>query len=224
MKGIGRNLRFWGVALHKVMLSMVATIAVMLVFFTLMEGGNFMEEYGKQVPFYLIMLAFISSFMNALNGMNTQFPLTLSFGSTRKDSFIAMQVMQHLIMAEYLIAFYAWVYFVILERKAAFGEPYFMSAMGIVLLVLGLCHLTSAVSLRFGRTIGVIVYIVSIIAVISVTAGIIIHCSNAESFVGIESLGTVLNNPWIFLAGALFDGVMIAVLYAQVRKSNLQFA
>lgn len=223
MKGIGRNLHFWGIILHKTMLMMVATIAVMIAFFTFMEGGDFMEAYGNQVPFYLIMLAFISSFMNAMNGVNIQFPLTVSLGSTRKDSFIAMQIMQHLIMAEFLIALYAWVYFVILKKEVAFGEPYFMSAVGIVLLVLGLCHLTSAAMMRFGRTIGVIVYLISIIALIALVVGTVLS-NSFESLTLDGIIGFLFDGPWILLAGAVFDGVMIFVLYAQIKKSNLQFA
>lgn len=220
MKGIVNNLRFWGITLHKTVLAMVATIAVMLAFFTFMEGGNFLEGYGNSVPFYLIMLAFISSFSNAMNGMNIQFPLTVSFGSTRKDSFIAMQFMQHLIMMEYLIAFYAWVYFVMLKKEVPFGEPFFMSAVGIVLIVLGLCHLTSAAMVRFGRTIGVIVYLISIIALVVGT--VLSNSFEAPTLEGI--IGFLFEGPWILIGGIAFDVIMMAVLYSQVKKNNLQFA
>lgn len=222
MKGIGRNLRFWGVHLHKMLLTMVATIAVMLAFFTIMEGGNFMESYGEQVPFYLIILTFMSAFMNALNGMTNQFPMTVSFGSTRKDSFIAMQLVQHVIMIEFLLAFYAWFYFVVFERENPFDSFFVMTAVGIVLLVLGLCNVTSAANLRFGRAIGVIVYLLCIIVIVATVVGLALGGA-LDLLLNDSSWMDFLAKPWILLAGVLFDGAMILILYAQVRKRDLQF-
>lgn len=223
MKGIGRNLRFWGETMQKMMLYMVLTVIGMLAFMTVMDGGDFVEEFGKDLPTFLIMITFLTVFMNALNGMSTYFPVTVSLGSTRKQSYMAMQITQHGIMAELVILIYLCYNFITPEMYRGFLAPYPVTFVGLILLVLGLGDLISASCLRFGRTIGVIVYMVTIIIVVGGVVGIGMSGVLDLMVVG-SSLQAILASPWIFLLGLLVDLIMMSVLYLQVRKSNLQFA
>lgn len=222
MKGIGRSLRFWNETLQKMMLTMVLMVIGILAVMTFLDGGNFMEEFGKSLPPFLIMVAFLTVFMNALNGMSNYFPVTVSLGSSRKQSFIAMQIIQHMIMAELTILIYLCCHFLTSEMYRGFFVTYPMTFVGLLFLMVGAGNLISTVCLRFGRTIGLIVYIVVIILVVAGSVG----TGLAKGFdfeVSGSSLEQLLTAPWILFLGIAVDLFMMLVLYLQIRKDNLQF-
>ena len=222
MKGIGRNIKFWSITMQKMTLYMVFMILAILTFMTFMDGGNLMEELGRTLPNYLIMVSFMSIFMNALNSMCTYFPMTVSLGSTRKQSYLAMQIVQHLILGELVVMIYACYHFLTAESDRGFFADYPLLLLGLIFLVQGFGDLVSASCLRFGRSIGVIVYLAAI--VILVAAGVGIALSGALDALAIGgSMEQLLTAPWILLLGIFVDAIMIVILYLQVRKSTLQF-
>lgn len=221
MKGIGRNLCFWNEILQKMMLTMVLTVIGILAVMTFLNGGDFMEEFGKSLPSFLMMIAFLTVFMNALNGMSNYFPMTVSLGSTRKQSYIAMQIIQHMIMAELIILIYLCSHFLTAEMYRGFFVSYPMTFVGLNFLMVGVGELISAVCIRFGRTKGLIVYVVIILVA---AGGVGIGFANGFDFnVSGSSLKQLLSAPWILLLGIAVDLVMMLVLYLQIRKDNLQF-
>ena len=223
MKGIGRNLLYWGAILEKTALMMGVWVIGIVAFITFMSGENFMEEMGKQLPSYLIMVSIILAFVNAFNNQQIYFPLTVSLGSGRKMSFIAMQVMQHLVIAEYVAAFYIFFYFFD-ARIWNLLTGYLMGVAGLYFIWLAMANLIAAATMRFGKSIGMIVYIAVLIAIIgSVIIGMV---SVGGSMDLIDLSGAdlkILKAPWILLVGAVLDLSIITVFYAIVRKKNLQF-
>lgn len=221
MKGIGRNLRFWNATLQKMMLTMVLTMFAILTVLTFMDGGDFKKEFGESLPPFLVMGAFLTVFMNALNGMNVFFPVTVSLGSTRRKSYIAMQIIEHMIMAELIILIYLCCYFFKEEINRGFFTTYSMTFVGLFFLMVGAGDLISAVCFRFGRTIGMIVYTAVIVLVVA--GGVGTGLANGFDFTGSGSLEQFLAAPWILLLGIAVDLFMMPVLYFQIRKNDLQF-
>ena len=76
MKGIGRNLVYWGCTLEK-------NAIMMMVFGFFFSGmmafwgeGDFWAEYVEIAPTYFGMIIVCTVFTNAINGMTSFFPLT----------------------------------------------------------------------------------------------------------------------------------------------------
>lgn len=221
-KGIGRNLLFWGFTMQKTTLQMVAMILLIVAFSVLMDGGNFVEAFLLQLPNYLFMLAFMTVFMNSMNGLCVYFPVTVSLGSSRKQSFIAMQIVQHIQLAEYAVALYL-VFFFTQPEALAVVAPYKLMILGVPFVLLGLGSLIGAAMTKFGRTLGLVFYIAAVI--VAVVSGALCVMASRLQFPFLNG-GTngLLTGPWILLAGILFDGLMILLLYHLLRKKDLQFA
>lgn len=223
MKGIGRNLLYWGAILEKTALMMGAWVIGIVVFITFMSGENFMEEMGKQLPSYLIMVSIIFVFANAFNNLQIYFPITVSLGSGRRQSFIAMQVMQHLVVAEYVAAVYIFFYLAD-TRIWNLLTGYFMGVAGIYFIWLAMGNLISAVTLRFGKAIGVIFYIAVLMTVIGIVTFGAASAGARMDLINLSGMDIkIFKAPWILLAGAVLDLCIITVFYAIVRKKNLQF-
>lgn len=221
-KGIGRNLLYWGYTMQKTTLQMIAMILLIVAFSVLMDGGNFVEAFLLQLPNYLFMLAFMTVFMNSMNGLSVYFPVTVSLGSSRKQSFIAMQLVQHIQLAEYAVALYL-VFFFTQPEALALAAPYKLMILGIFFALLGMGSLVGAAMTKFGRTLGTVFYIGVVIVV--VVLGVLCGTAGRNAFLLLNG-GTngLLTGPWILAAGILFDGLMILLLYRLLRKKDLQFA
>lgn len=224
MKGMGRNLLFWGKTLEKMVLMMALWVIGIVSFMTLLEGGDFWKEFGNQLPMYVIMLTFLSIFMISMNGTQIFFPLTVSFGSTRTQSFAAMEMILHLIVAEYLAAISVLSYFCNPEIWR-FCSGYFLSVVGVLLVFCGMGNLIATTYMRFGRTVGIIIYIVLLILIIAVGSISFMAVEESSVMVSLTQGGSdgFLRSPFILLAGILFDAVFIVIFYLVVRKQNLKF-
>ena len=224
MKGIGRNLLFWGKTLEKMVLMMVLWIIGIVSFMTLMEGGDFWTELGNQLPTYLIMLTFLTVFVISMNGMQIYFPLTVSFGSGRRQSFVAMQVMQHVIVAELVAAVSVCSYFFNPQIWWLIGS-YLMSVLGVMFVFIGMGNLIAVAYMRFGRTMGILIYSASLILIIAIgiSGASIREKNNRIGFLTSGWINSLLSSPFILLFGILFDAVLITIFYLGVRKQNLQF-
>lgn len=225
MKGIGRNLLFWGKTLEKMVLFMTLWIIGLVAFMTLMEGGSFWEVFGGQMPSYLIMLAFLSLFVSSMNGVQIYYPLTVSFGSTRKQSFVAMQLILHLIVAEYIAMICLFSYFFNAQVWQLVSR-YFVSVAGAFFIILAMGNLISTTYMRYGRALGMLLYVILLILIISVC---IIGFSVAGKDAGMDwmvqgRLDALLLSPAILALGLVLDAVIIAIFYGMIRKQNLKFA
>lgn len=220
MKGMKSSLIYWGWILEKMMLTLIAGILCYLVVMVFISGG-FDEEMLKMIPQFVCMVICISAFMNVLSGVNTYFPLSVSLGSTRKASYVAMQIIQHLIMLEYLILGAA-VYF--LTQKEAFLvlTEYVLTIIGAVFLLLALANLAGMVSARFGRTAGVITYLCIFVAVVAVilVGGI---SGKLDDLMFLDTLGDFARKPYLLMIGILLDSMVIGSYYTVIKKQDLQF-
>lgn len=225
MKGLKRNLRYWLGNLEVQALTMTAVMLVMVVVMAFLEGENVIEIFWSRLSAYLILVMFIFTFSHAFSCMTNYFPLTISLGSDRKSSFIAMQLSQHLVMLELLTICllsmnYAWDG-VIRESIAL------VITVGVAVLFFlqGFGTIISMVTLKFGRNVGTAVYIsvlVITMLAIGITAGFLAAGVEAQDF----SWQDILENVklWLPVAAILFDAAMVVMQYRCMRKCDLQFA
>lgn len=220
-KGLGRSLKYWGWILEKTMLQMISMMLLIGTLMTLMDEGNFIEGFLKMMCAYLVMLAIMTIFMNSMNTVTTYFPMTVSMGSTRKQSYIAMQVMQHLQLVQYGLLIYLAFYFA--DKEAlTIVSPYMLSAVGMAFLLMGVGNLIATIFMRFGRAIAVVIYILIFVLLISLFVGGAL-AGNAGWINAGGAFVQFLGGPWLLFIGIVADAAMIAVFYNAVGKKDLQF-
>lgn len=226
MKGLGRNLKFWIITLEKSTLGMLTGWVIASAFVAMTGEYDIWQDILYAVPSYLMMAIPIICLTHTSTCTNTYFPLTISLGSDRKASFIGMQIAQHLIILELLLAGLLMTLPTWFEWDMATWSWFVEMALTMSCFLMGVGMLGSTISLSFGKTVGTVAYIIVLIlvvvAVMSVTISMI---DDGISFtVTFAETAPILTKPWFLLLGIGFDGVMIGVLYHCICKTDLQFA
>ena len=225
MKGLKRNLRYWLGNMELQVLAMVAVLSVVTVLMAFMEGANILEIFGERFAAYMIMIMFIFTFSNSFSCVTIYFPLTISFGSDRKSSFVAMQLSQLLVMLELLVIslflmcctwFDGMRDVMGIVITVAVAALFFLQAFGAII---------SMVTLKFGRNVGTAVYI-GVVVITTLAIGIVAGVSaagvGAQDFSWQDLLPMI--RLWLPIGAILFDAVMMTLLYRCMRKCDLQFA
>lgn len=223
MKGIYRNLRFWGRNYEYmfswiiVMLPCIAVISCLIVgnpreiLAVLADVGN----SSLYIPMFLILIG--------LNGATTYFPFSVSMGSRRRDSFIGMVIMIHVIGLELLLLT------LVLGSLSGSSLSELVPTMAICLF-LGLLvnNLLCAIMFRFGRNVAVLVYMVTILTVIIAVLimNVVMATSGAAAFQKILEIGKMLPmQAWIVIgvaAAILLDAFSILLQWMSVRKIEVR--
>lgn len=222
MKGLGRNIKFWIITLHKSTLSILAGWVIAVGFVVISGDDNIWTELLDTLPSYLMLVIPIICLTHTLTYTNTYFPLTVSLGSDRKASFMGMQIVLHLIILELLLAGLLITLPTWFEWDIATWSWFAGMALTMSCFLIGVGMLGSTISLRFGK----MAYIIVLIFIAApVMLGTISMMDDGISFtVTFAETAPILTKPWFLLLGIGFDGVMIAVLYRCICKADLQFA
>jgi len=225
MKDLKKNLIYWGKTLEWLSVSMIVGILCYVLAMSFMGGSFSEEELKNSLLGYVWIFVCISIFVNAFTATSTYFPLTISLGSTRKGSFAAMQIMQHVIVFQYLILGAVAYYF--FEREIfGFMMKCSLTIVGAFLLLMTLANVTCMVWARYGKTVGIVVYIVSLIIVVALVVVVMISATtNEERYQGafLEMMREWMQKPYLFIIGAVFDAVSVGLYYRAQKKNDLQF-
>lgn len=222
MKSLKSGLIYWGWILERLMFSLVAGVMAYAIVMALMQGGvSDLDNVASMLPSYICMLICISAFMNALTAANLHIPLTISLGSTRRGSFIAMQVMQHLIMVEYVALGVVALYFLQRDILQVLSD-YIFAIAGAVLLLLALANVACMVSVRFGKMAGTITYILLFVSIlVCILVGVVSGVLEDGGTLGF--MAAFAGKPYLFILGLVLDGIVIGIFYKAFQKSDLQF-
>lgn len=224
MRGLGRNMKFWIRTLEGFTLGALLGMAVASVFVAASSEGDLWLEILTTLPAYLVMATPLLCFTNAYSSLNTYFPLTVSLGSDRKSSFVAMQIAQHFIVLQLLIIG------LLLALPAWFeGDEWFWlikAALTASFLLMGSGMLSCTIFLKFGRSVGVVVYLISLVIIVLAFVWVVLSLIDDSITITVSFSGAaaLLNKPWMLLVAIGFDAAMIGVLYRNVCKTDLQFA
>lgn len=218
MQGLKSNIRYWGYTLEYmllVVLGMLLLICVMTGFDNLSNLHILYLEGLSDMGFlYIFLIVCIIAFSGAVS----YFPFTLSMGSTRKNSFIGMQIALHLLEVQ-MVA-------VVLIAKAVLGTldelgkvSYMLIAyVSALFIAIALGNFISATILRFGRTAGLIMYFLILVLVIG-SVGVVV---GMQLIVNIGGTAAKLLDGPIVMIGLVLDAVSIGIYYKVVRKLEVR--
>ncbi len=216
MDGIKRNLLYWGYTIGQ----MILTIIVMVLIISIVTG---LDEIGGILhSFCVTMSAYGATYMlllMAVLGMaliNNHMPLTLSMGSTRRDSFIGMEIMLHV---EGLLLIGIIIAAGIFSGKAVSGMSFFNSVL-LLAASAALCNLIGWAFLRYGKVVSLILYVV-----VFITGALGIYVLSALHAAG--RLGLSEKWGWPVLAAAVMavvtaDGITIWLYARDVKKMEVR--
>lgn len=221
MKGYGRSIAYWGWFVEKYFLLMLGTILVIVAAMGLLN-----EDYNmmNMIPTYLPMMGAIVVIVCAFNGPIYFIPQAISLGGTRKETFIGMEIMIHVLTLQYLILIVIGVKVMPLVADAD-SLPYlynmdigFAAAGYAVMLLLccGIGNLICACGLKFGFKGQMIIYLVSVLLIIGVVIGIT-FAGDFQTGLEIEEIFQKLAVYGI-LGAILLDALMIVLCYFGIRK------
>lgn len=226
MKGLKKNLIYWGISFERLAMAMLAGIAIYAVMMCFMGGnivgeGAGIEEYAQTLLGYLWMFALIGIFMNGFTAALSYYPMSISLGSTRKASYVGMQIMQHAITFQYLLI--GAIGYYVFDREI-FWElgKILLSIIGIFLGLIALTNVTCIISAKFGKIAAFVVYIVSLVLI--VVTVVIVVLSGQGAVEGYKlMIQNILLKPYVFIGALVADAVTIGIYYSLVKKQDLQF-
>lgn len=216
MKGIGRNLIFWGYYMERFFFAIIATTIFASAIAWLVSGGGW-ENIWSFILQYSVMMSFVMLSNNAFNNALTNFPIGISFGSTRKASYIAMQLTQHILIVQNTI-FCICIYAMIFPDGVTSLKENFCLFVFIVMLLMALSNVITVVTIRFGRVCSMVVCILCVMIGIFV-AGLVINSFTSPYIVlYMEKLSNLIF-PMIALLG---DLILIWIGYRIIRVNDIK--
>lgn len=219
MQGLKSNIRYWGYTVEYMLLVVLGTLFLICVLngFDNLSGlpNMYLEMISDMGYLYLILVMCMVSFSGALS----YFPFTISMGSTRKNSFLGMQIALHLLEAQ-LVA-------LVLMAKAVlgnideFGKTSYMiiTLISIMFVSVAMGNFLSAAIMKFNRTVGFVLYFIMIglfVGGLAVVVGLELDMKDI-----MPVLTNLIRGPVVFIAAAL-DAISIAVYYMVVRKIEVR--
>ena len=215
MQGIKRNLRYWGYTMESMLLVVLGTFLLISVMTGFNNPGNIYTSVLELISDAGLVYMFLMMCMMAFSGATGNLPFTLAMGSTRKDSFIGMQIMMHLLEIQLVVI--VLLANVALGRGNQFGDSIYdtlivYGTMSFFSVAIG--NLIAAVILRFGRGAGFAVYIVLLLLGIFTLSGVLV-------FDNVSILEILFKGPGALL-GIGLDGISIAVYYKIAKKLEVR--
>ena len=215
MQGIKRNLRYWGYTMEYFVLVVLGTLLLISVLTGLDDPANLPKNTLRLIADMGFLYLFLMTCMIAFSGAGGYMSLTLSMGSTRKDSFIGMQIMLHLIEAQ--LAVIVLLANAALGKLDAFGDSILYTCIVYGAIVFGsiaVGNLISASILRLGRGAGFAIYFGILLVMLLGVAGLVV-------FKPVELIAALVKGP-VILIGIVLDGISIAICYKVVKKLEVR--
>lgn len=218
MKDLKRNLIYWGKTFEQLTLAVMAGVLVYALMELLMNGTASLKT---ELLGYVWLFTCVVIFVFGNTAVYSYFPLTVSLGSSRKTSFLVMQVMHHLCAIQYLL-FGGVCYFFLDREMLTVLAVCLPTIFGVLLLLLAITNLTCMISLKFGKAIGIIAYVVLVLLIIG-TFVVIMVSGDTENGAMPEEVIDVIHKPHLLWIGIMADIVSIGCYYPVMKKVDLKF-
>ena len=221
MKGIGKNLWFYCETIFQYAIRTIALVVVMSIVMVFMQGGDYKEAASEIVPLYLMVFVVILNFTSAMSLVTVTMPLTVSLGSTRKNSFWGLIASEHLLNVGLFLLVYICYYFLFNDLFNSLWVPFALSVIGFFMIMVSMGNLVGVISLKYGKTKGAILYVILMLVVMFsiicfIMSGVFDWITQNATFAGL------FKGPWILLLGIAIDVVIGWFSYNVIRKSDLQ--
>lgn len=220
MTSLERNFKYWFLYVGKSMGVIYLMILGIVAITSLLDGDNFMDRFSSNIAIYLTMASAMSVIVFGFTNITVMFPVTVSMSSRRSTSLVGMCVAQQVIcllsfVVSFLCALYKWPS---LKENLVVLIP---AGLGFVGVIFFLGNIVAVLSERFGRTLGMILYIVFVMLV---TFG----CVMGVNMLGTDTFKAAAANAGavaiiICAVGILLDVLGIWLLSVGINKKDIKF-
>ncbi len=223
MSGYKRSFLYWFRIMEQQFLIWIGSCLVVAVFFG--TGEDSREILASYIP----MMGIIMILVFSMNGPVLYIPQGISFGATRREIFTGMEIMMHLIALQ--VALLSMLFIQIdsesgilgyLTYNAFMNKPEMCMLFGtFYLLVCSVGNGVNVVTIKFGKTVGMIVYILCVIVLtLGAVFGISLALLGDMGSVLIENLSSILTAG---IAGSvILDTLVIAAGYQVIKKYEVR--
>lgn len=212
MKGMKRSLLYWGRVMEKFFLIILVSVTGMSVLMELMERGSGLE----MVPIYIPMVGIIAVLAQTSNNLSYNLPQAISFGATRKESLVGIEVFTHAIVVQVILIMALCGKYV--PNSTQFETTELFRVYGVLFLfTCGAANAVYATTISFGKKAGMWVYMIYLIIILLVTIGII-----ASAFAGSVTFRLMEFSRWGTLVSIVFDVIMIGWCSKAIQKFEVR--
>lgn len=221
MNSMARNLKHWMLYQAKTAGITFLMIIGLTALFAFSSGGSYVDNFLKILPMYLGLMATFSIIVNSFTGISVIFPVTVSFGATRKHSIYAMVISVHLVaIVEYGITAAALLY--TKPELIEMAKLLWPGFIAVIAFVLSLGNFIALLSNRFGRVAGMICYVAIVfLSVVGIVFGISLLASKVEFSTAMMfplAISTV-----VAIIMIVIDVVSTYLLYRSIKVKDLTF-
>lgn len=211
MKGLKRSLCYWGYIMEKYFLTMSFIVVAMSVMMGLTSGKTGVEMASTYIP----VVGMIAVLAQAASSANYNMPQSLSFGATRKESMIGMQIFIHVMILQILLVMLLTANYLPNPTELTTVELFKIYAV-LFVFGCGAGNGVCAVMLRFGNKVGTWIYIIFMVLFIFLAMGIMAS--------GMRDLrNTLLSfSSWGVLAAIIMDAIMIVCCFKAIQKYEVR--
>ncbi|MGN1147288.1 MAG: hypothetical protein ACI4TB_02630 [Lachnospiraceae bacterium] len=212
MDGIKRNLRYWGWVMEQV-------AAIGLLCFAILSLAWGTEDIGE-IPHQLLRLyagcfSIFGIYLGCMFGTNNDryLSFTISMGSTRRDAFIGMEVMLHVMGVEILLISFLANALLPTEDKKSY----------ITLLLAGICcsflagFFGNVVTVLRSRLQGAMGNTISIVVMLCCVVAFLIAVGMEP-----EVMFSLLTKAWMLVISILLDAVAGVICYLAAMKTEVR--
>ena len=212
MKGMKRSLLYWGGVMEKFFLIMLFTVAGMGILMEILERGSALEMVSVYIP----MIGIIAVLALTSTNLSYNLPQSISFGATRKESLIGIEVFTHAIVVQMILIMALCGKYV--PNPTQFETSELFRVYGVLFLfTCGAANAVYATTIRFGKAAGMWIYMIYLMIIVVITIGII-----ASAFMGNMTFWLVKFSGWGALAAVIFDVIMIGWCSKAIQKFEVR--
>lgn len=160
MTGLKRSLIYWGYMIEQYFFRVLFILAITVVLLGLAKGRDCLEDLILFCPLIFSIMILTSAYSNITEVMVQ----VISMGSTRRESFIAMQVFFHLLVVQGSLLTAMMVLFVP-DRYLTGKYHLLLVFLAFYMLSCGIGNAVSTVMMRFGLKAARAVFIIALVII-----------------------------------------------------------
>lgn len=211
MKGLKRSLIYWGYLIEKYFFTMIVTMIGMGIIMSMMNRKSELE----MVALYMPMMGIIFMMSQAMSNAHYNIPQALSFGATRREILIGMQIFIHVATLQTILLTFLGVTYLPNPTELEAIKLFQIYAV-LLLFSCGAGNGICAATMRYGNKIGVSVYMFFIILMIFLAVGIVI-----SGFADLRN-ALVAFCGWGAIAAVILDIIMIGVCSKVIKNYEVR--
>jgi len=167
--GISRTLKYGGIYAEKVFLMVFLIVGIYEVIFYAQRGADVGDNKSLMIPIYFGMISLMMLLVIQIVNNSRYVPLSISFGSLRKETFIGIQWINLILIIQSVIVFGVSITLISSDFN---GMKSFVLLVYTILLIIfsGIGQLIGAASVRFGK-LGA--FLIGLFVFIIITSGVV---------------------------------------------------